>query len=49
MDNFHKYYYLIAFAGYMLEAAELAQDAVSDEINAEVTENMLFQQINSSL
>merc|ERR1711981_1322024 len=37
MDNIHKYYYLIAFAAYMLEEAELARDAVSDEIKAEVT------------
>merc|ERR1712106_1081875 len=28
MDNIHKYYYLIVFAGYMLEAADLAR--VSD-------------------
>ena len=37
MDNIHKYNYLIAFAGYLLEAAELAQDVVSDDIKAEVT------------
>jgi len=37
MDNIHKYYYLIVFAGYMLEAAELARNAVSDESKAEVT------------
>jgi len=37
MDNIHKYYYLIVFAGYMLEAVELARNAVSDEIKAEVT------------
>merc|ERR1712055_1042507 len=37
MDNIHKYYYLIVFAGYMLEAADLARDAVSDELKAEVT------------
>eukprot|EP00092_Neocalanus_flemingeri_P009789 GFUD01010547.1.p1 GENE.GFUD01010547.1~~GFUD01010547.1.p1 ORF type:complete len:505 (-),score=129.15 GFUD01010547.1:128-1642(-) len=37
MDNIHKYYYLILFAGYMLEAAELARSAASDEIKAEVT------------
>merc|ERR1719170_93011 len=37
MDNIHKYYYLIVFAAYMLEEAELARDAVSDEIKAEVT------------
>ena len=39
MDNIHKYYYLIAFAAYMLEEAELARDAVSDEIKAEVKFN----------
>merc|ERR1711979_23143 len=37
MDNIHKYYYLIVFAAYMLEEAELARDAVSEEIKAEVT------------
>merc|ERR1712215_148223 len=37
MDNIHKYYYLIVFAGYMLEAVDLARDAVSDELKAEVT------------
>jgi protein-tyrosine phosphatase len=37
MDNIHKYYYLIVFAGYMLEAADLARNAVSDESKAEVT------------
>merc|ERR1711942_554352 len=37
MDNIHKYYYLIVFAGYMLEAAEMARNAVSDEIKAEFT------------
>merc|ERR1719317_1823283 len=37
MDNIHKYYYLIAFAAYMLEEAQLARDAVSDEIKDEVT------------
>merc|ERR1712086_1171050 len=37
MDNIHKYYYLIVFGGYMLEAAELARNVVSDEIKAEVT------------
>ena len=37
MDNDYKYYYLIVFGGYMLEAAELARDAVTDEIKAEVT------------
>eukprot|EP00092_Neocalanus_flemingeri_P003780 GFUD01004070.1.p1 GENE.GFUD01004070.1~~GFUD01004070.1.p1 ORF type:complete len:507 (-),score=154.66 GFUD01004070.1:192-1712(-) len=37
MDNIHKYYFLIVFAGYMLEATDLARGAVSDEIKAEVT------------
>merc|ERR1711970_1025571 len=37
MDNIHKYYYLIVFAGYMLEAAEMARNAASDEIKAEYT------------
>ena len=36
MDNIHKYYYLIVFGSYMLEAAELAKDSVSVEIKAEV-------------
>merc|ERR1711992_406346 len=31
MDNIHKYFYLIVFAGYMREAAILAKDAASDE------------------
>merc|ERR1712244_64490 len=37
MDNIHKYYYLIVFAAYMLEAAELARNVVSDEMKSEVT------------
>jgi len=37
MDNIHKYYYLIVFAGYMLEAAEIARNDASDEIKAEFT------------
>ena len=37
MDNIHKYDYLTVFGGYMHEAVELAKDAVSDEIKAEVT------------
>merc|ERR1712050_720628 len=37
MDNIHKYYYLIVFAGYMLEASDLARNAVPEEIKAEVT------------
>merc|ERR1712137_1361453 len=31
MDNIHKYYYLIVFASYMREAAEVAKDAGSDD------------------
>merc|ERR1712168_613123 len=31
MDNIHKYYYLIVFAGYMLEAAVLCKDNASDD------------------
>merc|ERR1711981_655057 len=37
MDNIHKYFYLICFSAFMREEAELARDAVSDEIKAEVT------------
>merc|ERR1712098_1029109 len=37
MDNIHKYYYLIVFAGYMLEASDLARNSVPEEIKAEVT------------
>merc|ERR1712119_229757 len=37
MDNIQKYFYLIVFAGYMREQADLARDAVSDELKAEVT------------
>merc|ERR1719437_182076 len=36
MDNIHKYYYLIVFAAYMLEAAELARESCSDEKKAEL-------------
>merc|ERR1719372_43320 len=31
MDNIHKYFYIIVFAGYMREAAVAAKDAGSDE------------------
>merc|ERR1712131_81637 len=31
MDNIHKYFYIICFAGYMREAAELARNSLSDE------------------
>merc|ERR1711997_167463 len=34
MDNIHKYFYLIAFTGYMREAAEIAKSAASDEDKA---------------
>merc|ERR1712119_190358 len=37
MDNIQKYFYLIVFAGYMREQADLARDAVSDELKGEVT------------
>merc|ERR1712183_541640 len=37
MDNIHKYFYLIVFAGYMREAAEVARNTLSDEQKAEVT------------
>merc|ERR1711915_674396 len=37
MDNIHKYYYLIVFAGYMLEASELTRNSVPEEIKAEAT------------
>merc|ERR1712042_237972 len=37
MDNIHKYFYLIVFTGYMLEASDLARNAVPEEIKAEVT------------
>merc|ERR1711915_936044 len=35
MDNIHKYFYLIVFAGYMLEASELTRNSVPEEIKAE--------------
>merc|ERR1711887_37337 len=37
MDNIHKYYYLIAFAGYLREAADLARNTVTDEQKAALT------------
>merc|ERR1711890_78771 len=37
MDNIHKYYYLILFASYMREAADLARNAVAEEQKASLT------------
>merc|ERR1719431_2391639 len=37
MDNIHKYFYLIAFAGYLREAADLARNTVTDEQKAALT------------
>merc|ERR1711915_533643 len=37
MDNIHKYYYLIVFAGYMLEASELTRESCSDDQKAALT------------
>merc|ERR1712183_371582 len=37
MDNIQKYFYLIVFAGYILEEAELSRNAVSDDKRAEFT------------
>merc|ERR1712002_842144 len=37
MDNIHKYYYLIVFSGYMLEAADLARNAVPEDQKAALT------------
>merc|ERR1711902_403962 len=37
MDNIHKYYYMIVFAAYMLEAAEMARNSVADDLKSEVT------------
>merc|ERR1711978_31564 len=31
MDNIHKYFYLIVFAGYMREAAVAAREGITDE------------------
>merc|ERR1712117_742001 len=36
MDNIHKYFYLIVFAGYMRQAGEAARNAVDDASKAEV-------------
>merc|ERR1712042_268449 len=37
MDNIHKYFYLIVFAGYMREAADTARNNVPDDKKAELT------------
>jgi len=37
MDNIHKYYYMIAFTGYMREAANLARNEVPEEQKAALT------------
>merc|ERR1712082_245155 len=37
MDNIHKYYYLIVFAGYMRQAGEAARNAVDEASKAQVT------------
>merc|ERR1719309_1744735 len=37
MDNIHKYFYLIAFAGYFRNIEKAARDACSDEIKGTVT------------
>merc|ERR550519_791951 len=37
MDNIHKYFYLIVFAGYMKEATEEAKNSCTDEQKAAVT------------
>merc|ERR1712033_23645 len=37
MDNIHKYFYLIVFAGYMREAAVAAREVVPDDKKAELT------------
>merc|ERR1712223_1995854 len=37
MDNIHKYFYLIVFAGYMREMAEVARTTMTDEQKAELT------------
>merc|ERR1711970_486226 len=37
MDNIHKYFYLIVFAGYMREAADAARNNVSEDKKAELT------------
>merc|ERR1711983_339015 len=37
MDNIHKYFYLIVFAGFMREAADLARESCTDEQKAALT------------
>merc|ERR1711950_104870 len=37
MDNIHKYFYLIVFAGYIREAADLARENCTDEQKAALT------------
>merc|ERR1712228_647278 len=37
MDNIHKYYYLIVFAGYMRQAADLARESCADDQKANFT------------
>merc|ERR1712223_626086 len=37
MDNIHKYFYLIVFAGYMREMAEVARTTMTDEQKAALT------------
>merc|ERR1712209_400337 len=37
MDNIHKYFYLIVFAGFMREAADAARNLVPDDKKAELT------------
>merc|ERR1712183_151725 len=37
MDNIHKYFYLIVFAGYMREATEQAKNSCTDEQKADVS------------
>merc|ERR1712071_425314 len=37
MDNIQKYFYLIVFAGYIREAADLARNSVSEDQKASLT------------
>merc|ERR1712117_945879 len=37
MDNIHKYFYLIVFAGYIRQAADLARESCTDEQKAALT------------
>merc|ERR1712115_599483 len=37
MDNIHKYFYLIVFTAYMREAADLARNAVSEDVKKDLT------------